>query len=374
MQELTISGRIRITALSFLLLLGGFVFLQAQEPEPLAITDIQLSNFGGNNFVVTWRTTQPTFINELLLGTSRGALTTVLQDSLAAPSQLHFVQVSFLDINTIYFYKVRSDGIEQAASPAGVDSILTVQQILVPTGAVLEGNVVNALTRQPVHNIIVRSFYRFPRQVQGTTVMDSTMWYAVLTNRDGKFSMNLANYRRYGGTRAAYVAGQTWLHLLILGAGDESVRDSVLLTAEYAPIRFQLLGTYEIVDRRFRANRGLIVTTGPVLANNRSASVVDVTVLDQDDKPVSGVDIRLNVSPERGVRIRQPLTPTNARGKTWGLVYSTVSENKTVRAINVSSPIDSTALDTFATIEFIPEISADPARDTIPPFIYFATQ
>ncbi|MFH1070167.1 MAG: FG-GAP-like repeat-containing protein, partial [Candidatus Glassbacteria bacterium] len=50
-----------------------------------------------------------------------------------------------------------------------------------------------------------------------------------------------------------------------------------------------------------------------------------------------------------------------------------VSEIKTVRARNYSAP-DSTELDTLADIEFIPELNAPLARDTVPPFIYFATQ
>ena len=113
-----------------------------------------------------------------------------------------------------------------------------------------------------------------------------------------------------------------------------------------------------------------------MLSNDISASVVTVTVLDQDNKPLPNVKIELRATPERGVRYFQQQSPTDRFGRTWGLVYSEVSERKTISAINISNAdtLYHVLLDSIAETEFIPELNADIARDTVAPFIYFTTE
>jgi hypothetical protein len=122
------------------------------------------------------------------------------------------------------------------------------------------------------------------------------------------------------------------------------------------------------------ALNGRIQATSPVLANGRSASVVRVTVLDNERKPVPNVEIRLRAATgfAQGVTYRQPAQPTDANGQTWGLVYSTVAEDKTIEAINVSRQ-DSAALDSIAIVAFV-NPPGDIREDKTPPFIYFTTE
>lgn len=349
----------------------------AQQDDELQVYDVRLSNYGGNNFVVTWRTNQPTNDNELLLGLEPGALTQVRRDTLQPPSQIHFVQVTQLAIDSTYYYKVRSDEAEGAGSILGYDSVLTRLPPFPSLGGNLQGTVVDAKTREPLRNVIVRSFYRWTRVLETGTLIDSTMLYAVLTNADGKFVMNMGNYRRFDGSNAPYFAGQTMLFLEILSQDQGEVRDSVLLTFQANDVNeFQVLGPYEVADQRNQARNGYIRATGPVLNNGRSASVVTVTVLDADNVPIPNVEIELRATPDRGISYFQPQTPTDRNGQVWGLVYSNVAEIKTISAINVTSPdtLDHVALDSLASAEFIPELNADIARDTVAPFFYFTTE
>ena len=361
------------------LVLAGTAAAQVDD-EPLEITDIRLSNYGGNNFVISWRTSQATTDNELLFGLSSGAMNTVRADVLPEPSRLHYVQITNADllIDSVYYYKVRSGGIEGSVNPAGYDSVLTRQQVFSQPGATVQGYVVDARTNDPLPNIIVRSFLRTRRPgTGGVVVVDSTQWYAVLTGVDGKYNWSLSNYRTYSGGNIAYVSGNTWLHLEIFGQGDRAITDSVLLTLPRNEVgQSQTLNTYELENRIETARNGYLRATGPVLSNGISASVVSVTVLDAENKPVPNVQIRLEATPDRGVEYLQPLTPTDRFGKTWGLVYSDVAEIKTIRAINISSAdsLYHVPLDSFAQAEFIPELNADVARDTVAPFIYFTTE
>ena len=355
--------------LSLFLTVSG---LMAQT-VPLQISDIQLSNFRGNTFTITWRTNRPTTTNQVLYGKSPSNLTLVKSDSLPSPSLVHFVHLALLDIDSTYYYKVRSDGLEKANSALGYDSVHTVQQELPPTPLLLVGTAADQFTNQPLDNVIVLSYYKWFRTVSGNVLVDSTGWVAVLTRSDGGFVMDIANYRQLNGQTAQYFAGSTWLYLKFLSQSQGVLQDSVLLTVQRGTGNFQDLGIFKVTDERKGANRGIITATGPVLANNISASVVNVTVLDKDGQPIPNVEIAIRATPDRGVRYLQPQKPTDAEGKVWGLVYSDVAEPKSIKALNMSAP-DSTALDTFATVEFITPLNADIALDTVAPFIYFTTE
>ncbi len=349
----------------------------AQGNEPLTVSDVSINNLRGNNFVVTWRTNQPTTDNVLKFGLAPGEMTEIREDALAPPSQIHYVQVSYLNDNTTYFYKVSSDGVEGAASAAGYDSVITRPQIRAPLKGFVQGSVVDAKSREPLRNVIVRSFYRWTRQVTSGTLVDSTMWQAVLTTAEGVFVFNMSDYRRYNGSVPDYSQGDTWLFLEILSQTSGKIAtDSVLLTFANSGVGdYQILQAYEVIDNRVVAKNGRITATGPVISNGRSASVVNVIVLDEDNDPLPNVTLELRVSNERGVTILQPQAPTDRNGRTWGLVYSTVAEIKTIRAYNITSPdtLDHVPLDSLVTVRFISEIVADPAEDTVAPFIYFTT-
>ena len=361
--------------LAFFLILVLPFQARAQETV-LEITDIQLSNHTGNAFVVSWRTNRPTTENQLIYGKDKFNPESVVNSSIEGPSQVHYAQVIFLDINVAYFYKVRSDGLEKSVSPTGIDSVITGEQVQPGWSTNLIGNVIDQITGDPMENVLVRSFYKWFRNVGDTVKYDSTMWFAVLTNQEGNFNFDIANYRTYENGILGlpeYIPSQTWLFLEILSASQGIERDSVLLTVVRTPGNFQDLGTYEIIDIAKKASRGIINASSPVLSNGTSASVVQVTVLDELDQPVPNVELQLRATPDRGVKYLQPQQPTDVNGQTWGLLFSEVAETKTVRAINVSSP-DSTELDTFALVSFLSAATADYTLDNTPPFIYFTTE
>ncbi|MCE5273131.1 FG-GAP-like repeat-containing protein [bacterium] len=344
--------------------------------EPLEITDLQVSNQLGNAFVVSWRTSRPTFNNVLLYGKNSLNLDRVMGDSTISSgksSVIHYVQLVYLDINTTYFFKVRSDGVEYSVSPMGVDSVVTFSQKLPPAAILFYGQVVNSSTHDPLERVLARSYLKTIRPgVGGTTVVDSSTWYSLLTDVQGIFQYDRANYRDFNGSVFVYRPGLTWIHLELLGTSQGTVTDSVLLTATESTL-LQDLGVFLLVDEREALN-GRVRATGPVLANGRSASVVRVTVLDKTKKPVSNVEVRLRaaVGYEQGVTFHQPTTPTDVNGMTWGLVHSTVSETKIIQALNVSRP-DSAALDSTAMINFVTP-PGDITQDKTPPFIYFTTE
>ncbi len=345
--------------------------------EELEVSDIRICNLRGNTFAVTWRTNQPTSDNVLKLGFSPDELTEIRDDQLAVPSHIHYVETGLLNIDTTYYYMVSSEDVAGAASPAGYDSVATQQQSVLFTRAIIEGSVIDAKSREPLRNVIVRSYYRWTRQTDEGPKSDSTMWQADLTNNDGKYYFNTANFRRYSGSSPPYYPGATWLFLEILSQSTGKIAtDSVLLTfASNEEGESQTLQAYEVIDARIPAKNGFITATGPVLSNGRSASVVYVTVLDDDNDPLPNVAVELSVTPERGVTIFQPQTPTDRNGRVWGLVYSDVAEPKAIRAVNVTSPdtLDHIAMDSVAIVPFIPELNADLAQDTVAPFIYFTT-
>lgn len=279
--------------LAFFLILVLPFQARAQETA-LEITDIRLSNHTGNAFVVSWHTNRPTTENQLIYGKDKFNPESVVNSSIEGPSQVHYAQVIFLDINVAYFYKVRSDGLEKSVSPTGIDSIITSQQKRPDVSTNLIGNVIDQITDDPMENVLVRSFYKWFRNVGDTVKYDSTMWYAVLTNQEGNFNFDIANYRTYENGILGlpeYIPSQTWLFLEILSASQGIERDSILLTVVRRAGNFQDLGTYEIIDIAKKASRGIINASSPVLSNGTSASVVQVTVLDDQDKPVPNVDL-----------------------------------------------------------------------------------
>ena len=251
-----------LLALAWACLVPAFPAAAQVDDGPLEITDIRLSNYGGNNFVVSWRTTQATADNELLVGLSPGALTIIKADILPAPSRIHYAQVTNADIaflDTTYFYKVRSDGVEGSVSPAGYDSILTRQQPFATLGASVAGYVVDARSGQALPNIIVRSFLRMRYAIAGGgTRVDSTHWYADLTDASGKYGWSLSNYHTYSGGNIAYVPGNTWMHVEIFGQGEGAIRDSVLLPFPRNDLgEFFQLNNYELEDAIEGAKNGL---------------------------------------------------------------------------------------------------------------------
>ena len=331
------------------------------DGEPLRIMDVRLSNHTGTAFVLSWRTNVPTTVNQVEFGLNPDNLDKVENDTLPAPSMIHYVQLTYLNENATYYYRIKSDGLETAVS-----SVSTFPQRLPQSAFIMLGRVYDQ-TDVPMKQVLVRSWLKWWRE--GNTGIDSTMWYAVLTNDKGEFSMDISNYRRYNGTNALYLQNQTRLYLEILGETQGVVIDSVLLTASRDAM-YQDVGTFRLIDERKKAIHGIIEATGPVLANGRSASLVQVTVLDNQKNPVPNVSIVINASPDRGVTYLQPQLLTDFRGKTWGLVYSDEAEDKTIRAYNLTA--DSTQLDTFAVVSFIAP-PGDISKDKTPPFIYYVT-
>ncbi len=243
------------------LLFPGFLWLlmalagsaAAQDGEvPLEVSDIRICNLRANTFAVSWRTNQPTSDNVLKLGSSPDELTMIREDQLAAPSHIHYVESGLLNVDTTYYYVVSSDGVEGAGSSAGYDSVLTQQQSVFFSRAIIQGSVLNSQSLESLNNVIVRSFYRWSRPVTDGTQVDSTMWQAVLANDDGEFSMNMANFRRYNGGQPPYYAGSTWLFLEILSQSTgEIATDSVLLTFASNQLgELQVLQPYEVADVR----------------------------------------------------------------------------------------------------------------------------
>jgi hypothetical protein len=362
--------------LCLLLALAGTAMAQGDNDQ-LEVTDIRIVNLRGNTFAVTWRTNQATSDNMLKLGFSPGALTEIREDQLAPPSLIHYVETGLLDLDSTYYYVVSSEGVEGASSPVGYDSVITQQQSVPSQGALILGSVIDAKSRQPLRNVIVRSYYRWSRQGTEGVIVDSTMWQADLTNADGEFDFNMGNFRRYNGGASPYYPGATWLFLEILSQTSGKIAtDSVFLTFPVSDLgQSQTIPPFEVTDERIVTRNGRITATGPVISNGRSASVVNITVLDEDNDPLPNVAVELLVGHERGVTIRQPQTTTDRNGQAWGLVYSTVAEIKTISVINVTSPdtLDHLPLDSVAIVQFIPELTANIADDTVAPFIYFTT-
>lgn len=111
-----------------------------------------------------------------------------------------------------------------------------------------------------------------------------------------------------------------------------------------------------------------------MVANGVSVSVVNVTVLDCNSQPLADVNIELHVDHESGVTFYQPQTATDQDGCTWGLVFSTEAETKTIAAWNVTSAdsMDHRPLDSRATVQFVTEADANAAEDSSAPLMYYA--
>ncbi|MEA2062057.1 MAG: FG-GAP-like repeat-containing protein, partial [Gemmatimonadota bacterium] len=329
------------------------------EEEALEITDLLLSNHTGTAFVLSWRTNKPTSINQVHYGLDRSNLDQVVNETkVRVPGRIHYAQLVHLKPNTTYYYYVKSDELEFSAGTQGVDSVRTFSQSLPPGGIYIDGMVTDQ-TGIPFDGVLVRSFLKW--------AADSSMWYTVISRKDGKFSMETANYRRYDSGTVPYNENQLTLHLEIMGETQEILRDSVLLTK---PIGYpQDLGTYLLIDLRKKAVHGRIDADTPVLADGRAVSVVNVTILDDDGNPVPGVHVKIRPSGV-GAYVEGPFSLTDRNGVTTGLVRSTVAETKVIRVDNVTA--DTTEIDTIARVNFLSTLD-DKSQDTRAPWISSTT-
>jgi len=209
--------------------------------EPLEFSDVALTNHTGTAFVVSWRTSRPTSDNLVLYGTDRNNMDRLMEDStvLEQPSLIHFVQLVFLKPDTTYYYRIGSSGLEFSVGRQGVDSVVTFSQSLSTVRLLVEGQVTDQ-AGQTVEGALVRSFLKWDTG----TMVDSSMWFSNLTNSEGIFWNELANYRNYAGSPVMYSPSRTWFHLYILGEARKSSRDSVLLTGPQGS--FQQLGTFRL--------------------------------------------------------------------------------------------------------------------------------
>ncbi|MBN2290090.1 MAG: fibronectin type III domain-containing protein, partial [Candidatus Glassbacteria bacterium] len=210
--------------------------------EPLVISDLLLSNHTGTACALSWRTNKPTAVNRVSYGLDRDSLDMVSADSASVgPGLLHFARLVWLQPDTVYFYRVMSDGLEFAAGPSGVDSLITWPQALSTERVTLQGQVAD-LHGNPLAGVLVRS------RVSGPA--GSSSWYTVLTRPDGIFSMEFANYRSYDGRVVRYQQNQSMLHLCILGRPRPALQDSILLTVSTGTWNqnrgYQDLGTYRL--------------------------------------------------------------------------------------------------------------------------------
>ncbi|MBN2288123.1 MAG: VCBS repeat-containing protein [Candidatus Glassbacteria bacterium] len=355
----------RVAGFAALVLLG-FSPLSAQEDEPLMISDLLLSNNTGTAVAISWRTNKPTTLNQVFYGLDKNDLARVVADSTyKGPSRIHFVRLIWLNPNSTYYYRVRSDNLEYSISPSGVDSMRTFAQILATQRLSVYGRVTDQ-TNTALPGVLVRSFIKWSA--------DSSMWYTVVTQPDGAFSMDFANYRRYNGSEVIYFQNESKIFLSILGETQGALKDSVLLTAEVTVAGGQQdLGTYELIDVRKRAMRGIVRTTTPVLANGRAASVVRVTVLDDEDNPVPNVELEIRPTGE-GTTVVGPFELTDELGTAVGLVRSQVAQVKYIHIFNLTADSSGNAeLDTVAQVDFVGSLT-DLSQDTVPPLIYFATE
>jgi len=348
--------------------LALFIFspLKAQiDSEPLEITDLLLSNHTGTSCVLSWRTNKPTTVNQVFYSQDKDNLDLVVADSVfQGPSRIHFVRLIWLEPDRIYYYRVKSDDLEFSLSPSGVDSLITFPQTWVSLTYSMYGTVIDQ-TNEPLPGLLVRSYIKWARGADSTYV-DSSMWFTVLTTQNGDFSMFLQNYRTYSFDKLQYYQNVSKVHMHILGETQGSMRDSITLTG--LPGGIQDLGVFRLIDVRKKATRGRIQATSPVLANGRSASVVTVTVLDDEGNPVPNVELEIRAS-GAGTSIEGPFTPTNEKGKALGLVRSSVAELKTIQVFNLTADTSGTTeIDTVAEVDFVSSLQ-DLSQDSIAPVV-----
>jgi protocatechuate 3,4-dioxygenase beta subunit len=347
-------------------LLGLFSFssLLAEEEEgPLEITDVLLSNHTGTACVISWRTNTSTAVNQVVYGTDKDNLDLTVVDTVSkmhGPNRTHYAQLIWLTPGTKYYYRAISEDVESE-----LDSVVASSQADVRTRVYLSGRVTDQ-TNTPLENVLVRSFIKWSA--------DSSMWFTLLTLPDGSFSFSYANYRLYNGSGVSYEANQRTIHLHFLGAVQGSLKDSVLLTEEMGPTgAYQDLGTYELIDAAKKAMRGRIHTTSPVRANGYSASVVTVTILDDEDNPVP--DVELEIRPSGGGNIvTGPFSLTDDNGTAVGLVRSQVAQVKNIEIYNLTADSLGTAkIDTVGQIDFVGSLT-DISQDSVAPLILSTTE
>ncbi len=358
--------RFRLLAVAFITVCS-VAPLPAQS-DPVQITDLLMSNHTGNSMVISWRTSRPTTDNVVLYGKNSAALDKVMGDSTlpGKPTVVHYVQLLYLDQNATYYYKVRSDGKEYAVSPTELDSVRTFSQMISLDQILLIGRVTGSPGDQPLERVLVRSYLKSIRTgLDGSTIVDSTMWFTTLTGVDGVFQHNVANYRKSNGGLFSYRPGQTWMTVQLLRTVAGGISSSALLTATSSS-GFQDLGNLPMANEQAILH-GRISAVSPVRAGEPCASVVRLTLYDRKRDPLPGRTLQIQAVPESGVRIIQPSAPTDSKGQAFGLVYSSVAEKKNIR-FYIDGSQDSLALDSACVADFIP-LSDSTAKDTAAPVL-----
>ena len=352
-----------MTILSIMLIAGLLTTgIQAQSIE---ITDLKVTNYTGTAFGVSWRTSVSTSVNQVVYGLDRENLDRTQSQTESDPSGLiHYVQLTFLNQDTTYYYRVVSDGKVFTNSETGLDSVRTRQQTPSFNFALFYGNVTDQFNN-PLQGVLVRSFLRWSRTVSGQSVRDSTLWRSSLSDADGNFSEELQNYRTSANSAATYNPGSTWMVMEFLGTAQGITRDSVLLTSE-GSFPQQYLGVFQIIDETKKATHGQMHATTPVLADGNAASVVRIRIIDENGSPIPNVNLVVTAGGNGATVTPLPSAPTNANGETFALVRSTIDEAKAIRALNISA--DSVEIDTFVVVNFVDSLTSL-SEDTVKPFI-----
>ncbi|MBI1924630.1 Ig-like domain-containing protein [Candidatus Poribacteria bacterium] len=81
-----------------------------------------------------------------------------------------------------------------------------------------------------------------------------------------------------------------------------------------------------------------IIATTPVIADGASTSKITITLLDESRQPVPGKRVKLTASGE-GNTLTQPVSPTDAAGRTTTTLASTKAESKRITAMVVDDGI-----------------------------------
>lgn len=359
--------RFRLLAFAFITFCNAAPLLA--QSDPVQITDLLMSNHTGNSMVISWRTNRPTTDNVVLYGKNGAALDKVMGDSTlpGKPTVVHYVQLLFLDQNATYYYKVRSDGKEYAVSPTGLDSVRTFSQMISLDQLLLIGRVIGSPGDQPLERVLARSYLKSIRTgSDGSTIVDSTMWYCTLTDSEGIFQHNMANYRKSNGGLFSYRPGQTWMTLQLLRTAAGGISSSTLLTVT-SSAGFQDLGNLPMANERAILH-GRISAISPVRIGEQCASVVRITLNDSKRTTLPGKTLQIQAIPETGVRIIQPSAPTDSKGQAFGLVYSSVAGKKSIR-FYIDGSQDSLALDSACVVDFVP-LSDSTAKDTAAPVLF----
>ena len=208
---------------------------------PVEFYELAVSNRTGTAFVLSWRTNRPSSNNQVRYGYEPDNLDMVAEESSGGPgpTTIHFVQLEWLASNSTVYYRVFSDHVQNSPGAGTADSVSTFPQSSSPVYVNLQGTVTDR-SGDPRQRVLVRSLLKNPGSSEASA--DTSMWFAVLTNEEGTFALNAANYRTTEGKVMNYIQDETWLHLRLIGSAGETLQDSVLLTTR--PYSYQLLGTF----------------------------------------------------------------------------------------------------------------------------------